>query len=115
MHKNAEIGLGTVYDMRSAKRWLAGTFLYVRLGKNPQFYKIDGDAPDHNLDFRIERICRRDIALLQETDLVASVEKLSCTEFGDAMTRYYIKFETMQSLLRIKPRSKMSDIVRPIF
>ena len=111
MHKNAEIGLGTVYDMRSAKRWLAGTFLYVRLDKNPGFYKLDGDAPDQDLDNRIERICKRDVGLLQETSLVTPTEKLSCTEFGDAMARYYVKFETMQSLLSLKPRSKMSDIV----
>ncbi len=111
VHKNAEIGLGTVYDMRSAKRWLAGTFLYVRLDQNPCYYKLDGDAPDQDLDNRIERICKRDVGLLQQTSLVTSTEKLSCTDFGDAMARYYVKFETMQGLLSLKPRSKMSDIV----
>lgn len=100
--------------MRSAKRWLAGTFLYVRLGKNPNFYKLDGDAPDHNLDRRIEGICKRDVGLLQETRLVTSAEKLNCTEFGDAMSRYYVKFETMQGLLSLNPGSKMSDIVSVI-
>ncbi len=115
MLKNAEIGLGTVYDMRTAKKWLAGTFLYVRLGKNPDFYKLDGDAPDHDLDHRIEGICRRDVGLLQETGLVTSTEKLNCTEFGDVMSRYYVKFETMQGLLSLSPRSKMSDIVSITF
>ena len=110
-HLNAEIGLGTIYDIRSAKRWLAGTFLYVRLGQNPYFYKLDGDAPSHDLDYRIERICKRDVGLLQETELITSSEKLSCTEFGDAMARYYVKFETMKGLLSLPPRSKMSDIV----
>lgn len=113
--QNAEIGLGTVYDMRSAKRWLAGTFLCVRLGKNPDFYKLDGDAPDHNLDRRIEVICKRDVGLLEETRLVTCAEKLNCTEFGDAMSRYYVKFETMQGLLSLSPRSKMSDIVSITF
>ena len=110
-HLNAEIGLGTIYDMRSAKRWLAGTFLYVRLNRNPSFYKLDGDAPEHDLDYRIERICRRDIGLLQETDLITSSEKLCCTDFGDAMARYYVRFETMKGILSLEPRSKMSDIV----
>ena len=111
MHKNAEIGLGTVYDIHSAKRWLAGTFLYVRLGKNPNFYKLDGDAPDLSLENRIERICQRDVGLLQKIELVTCTDKLSCTEFGDAMARYYVKFETMRGLLSLRPRSKMSDIV----
>ncbi len=111
-HLNAEIGLGTVYDVYTAKRWLAGTFLYVRLGQNPDHYKLDGDAIDQNLDDRIERICRRDIALLEDLNLVAcSNGRLKSTELGDAMTRYYVQFKTMQILLQLGPRSKLSDIV----
>ena len=110
-HLNAEIGLGTVYDLHSAKKWLAGTFLYVRLGRNPEHYKLDGDAVGHNLDDRIERICRRELELLKETKLVTSGDRIKATEFGDAMARYYVRFNTMQVLMRIQPRSKISDIV----
>lgn len=113
-HLNAEIGLGTIYDLYTAKRWLAGTFLYVRLGLNPEHYKLDGDASAQNLDDRIERMCRRDLELLEDTQLVASGDRLKSTEFGDAMARYYVKFETMQVFMRLQPRSKMSDIVSSI-
>lgn len=113
-HLNAEIGLGTVYDLYTAKRWLAGTFLYVRLGLKPEHYKLDGDAVAQSLDNRIERICRRDLGLLKDTQLVNSGERLKATEFGDAMARYYVKFETMQVFMRLQPRSKMSDIVSSI-
>ena len=109
--QNAEIGLGTVSDIRSAKRWLAGTFLYVRLGKNPAHYKLDKDNNDQSLDDRIEAICQRDLDLLQVTDLVSTNEKLRCTAFGDAMARYYIKFGTMRRLLMLQPQSKISEIV----
>lgn len=107
----AEIGLGTIYDIPSAKRWLTGTFLFIRLGQNPNHYKIDGDAVEQSLDDRIERICRRDVGLLLNTNLISSGAKLKSTEFGDAMTRYYVKFLTMQALLRLQPRSKTSEIV----
>ena len=110
-HLNAEIGLGAVYDLYTAKRWLMGTFLYVRLGQNPDHYKLDGDEVNQNLDDRIERICKRDLGLLEETDLVSANDRLRATEFGDAMARYYVKFETMRVFLRLGPRSKMSDIV----
>lgn len=110
-HLNAEIGLGTIHDLYTAKRWLAGTFLYVRLRQNPGHYKLDGDATDQNLDERIERICKRDLGLLEEAGLISSTDRLKGTEFGDAMARYYVKFETMQILLSLAPRSKMSDIV----
>ena len=110
-HLNAEIGLGTIYDLYTAKRWLAGTFLYVRLERNPDHYKLEGDAVAQSLDDRIERICRRDLELLIDTQLVTSGDRLKATECGDAMARYYVKFETMQVFMRLQPRSKMSDIV----
>lgn len=113
-HLNAEIGLGSIYDLHTAKKWLAGTFLYVRVRLNPEHYKLDGDAVAQNLEDRIERICRRDLALLKDTQLVTSGDRLKATEFGDAMARYYIKFETMQVFMRLPPRSKMSDIVSSI-
>lgn len=113
-HLNAEIGLGTIYDLYTAKRWLAGTFLYVRLRLNPEHYKPDGAAVPQNLDNRIECICRRDLQLLEDTNLVTSGDRLKATEFGDAMARYYVKFETMRVFMRLQPRSKMSDIVSSI-
>ncbi|KAL8829578.1 MAG: hypothetical protein Q9170_006107 [Blastenia crenularia] len=111
-HLNAEIGLGTIHNLHTAKRWLAGTFLYVRLGHNPLHYGLDGDDTNMNLDNRIERICRRDIDLLVDAQLVTnSGDKLMCSEFGNAMARYYVKFETMKGLLSLEPRSKMSDVL----
>lgn len=110
-HLNAEIGLGTIYDLYTAKRWLAGTFLYVRLGLNPEHYKLDGDSVAQSVDDRIESICRRDLELLGNTQLVISGDRLKATEFGDAMARYYVKFQTMKVLMGLQPRSKMSDIV----
>lgn len=114
-HLNAEIGLGTIYDMHTAKRWLGGTFLYVRLGQNPEHYKLDSDLMSKILDDRMEHICRRDLDLLEDTQLITSTDgKLKATEFGDAMARYYVKFETMQVFMRLQPRAKISDIVSSI-
>ncbi|MCJ1414208.1 Sec63 [Xylographa parallela] len=110
-HLNAEIGLGTIHDLYTAKRWLAGTFLYVRLGQNPTHYKLDGDVAERSLDERIEQICDRDIRLLQDTQLVTMEQRLNSTEFGSAMARYYVKFETMSVFLSLPPRAKMSEIL----
>lgn len=111
-HLNAEIGLGTVDNVGSAKKWLAGTFLFVRLWKNPNHYKLDHDADGIDEGARLEEICNKHIQLLQETNLVSSTAKLKCTEFGDAMARYYVKFETMKIFLSLPPKAKMSEIVR---
>ena len=113
-HLNAEIGLGTVSSASSAKKWLSGTFLYVRLKDNPEHYKIDGDTPGRNLDERLEHICSKGIAMLEENDLVCSSPKLHCTEFGEAMARYYLQFETMKIFLALSPKSKTSEILSAI-
>ena len=111
-HLNAEIGLGTIYDVQTAKKWLEGTFLYVRLSQNPGHYKLDGVAVDSNLDNRIERICARDVLLLEDSNLIKYTgSKFTATELGDAMARYYVEFETMQFLLGLEQRAKISDIV----
>lgn len=110
-HLNAEIGLGTVYDLHTVKLWLAGTFLYVRLQKNPEHYKFDEDATTGVLDERIEKICKRNLDLLETAGLVTIKGKIKATELGHIMTRYYVRFKTMRTLLSLGPRSKISDIV----
>lgn len=113
-HLNAEIGLGTINDVASAKNWLSGTFLYVRLKENPEHYRIDEEGASRDLDQRLEQICSKAIALLSDHDLVKSTPSLHSTEFGDAMARYSVRFETMQSIVAINRKAKLSEIVNLI-
>ncbi|EAQ89184.1 hypothetical protein CHGG_05803 [Chaetomium globosum CBS 148.51] len=43
-HLNSEICLGTIHNLPSAKTWLGGTFLSVRLRRNPNYYRLTGRA-----------------------------------------------------------------------
>ncbi|KAK5149095.1 hypothetical protein LTR04_000090, partial [Oleoguttula sp. CCFEE 6159] len=111
-HLNAEIGLGTITDLYSAKKWLSGTFLYVRLKGNPNHYRLDGDTGGRDIDERLEHICSKGLSSLVQHRLVTSDnEKLECTEFGDAMARYYLQFETMKIFLGLPPKAKLSEIL----
>lgn len=112
MFQNAEIVLGTVTNLSSAKRWLTGTFLCVRLHQNPEHYRIDGDNGENRVEERLERIASRDIELLQQYDFVQKGEsKLSSTEFGEAMARYCVHFETAKHFFSLPPKAKMSEVV----
>ncbi|KAK4502972.1 hypothetical protein PRZ48_006399 [Zasmidium cellare] len=113
-HLNSEIGLGTVTNLSTAKKWLKGTFLYVRLKENPEHYHIEDQASGRDLDERLENICRNGIASLEEYDLVQGTTKLQCTEFGDVMARYYLKFDTMKDLLAMPEQAKLSEIVSTV-
>jgi ATP-dependent DNA helicase HFM1/MER3 len=60
----------------------------------------------------IEDICNKNISLLESEGLTSlDGSKYKCTEFGDAMSKYYLKFETMRTLLTIKEKARLSDIV----
>lgn len=105
-------------NLSSAKKWLSGTFLYVRLREHPEHYRIDGDEDDNGgnrLEERLERIASRDIDLLRESQFARCNEgdnRLLSTDFGEAMARYCVHFETAKRFLDLPPKAKMSEIVR---
>lgn len=87
-----------------------GNVPVIRLRRNPTHYKLKEGASPHDEDDMLWQICEKDIKLLQETGLV-SMEQLRSTQFGDAMARYYVRFETMKGLLSLKPKATISQIV----
>ena len=111
-HLNSEISLRSVKNLHEAKRWICGTFLSVRMRQNPSYYKIEGVNSGGDTDQRLESVCERDIKLLQEHKLVTNEEKFSCTEYGEAMSRYMVQFDTMKLLLSIPSQAKTEKIVR---
>lgn len=101
----------TIKDHHSAREWLAGTFLHVRMRKSPEKYGFKEKLQQNGIEKVLDEICAKDIALLQEWDLVTEGLKLKSTEFGDAMARYYIRFDTMKRFISLKRASKLSEIV----
>ncbi|KAL8372169.1 hypothetical protein RB595_001797 [Gaeumannomyces hyphopodioides] len=101
-HLNSEVSLGTIKDSESAKVWMNGTFLSIRLQRNPTYYQLDAtpSQTSHTVD-RLEQICDKDIRQLQEEGMVTSDAKFSCTPYGIAMSKYMVRFETMKKILRI--------------
>ncbi|CAN9083858.1 unnamed protein product [Alternaria alternata] len=110
-HMNAEIGLGTISDLLSARKWLRGTFLYVRLQQNPNFYKLDGSRSGQSIEEQVDDICFRDITLLRETNLISGEEYFRSTEFGQAMARYYVNFDSMKTFMGLGSKSTPSEIL----
>ncbi len=110
-HVNAEIGLGTIRDLGSARKWLTGTFLYVRLQQNPGHYKLDSATSGQTIEEQVDDICFRDINLLRENNLISGQDYFRSTEFGQAMAQYYVHFETMKMFMGIPSRSSPSEMV----
>ncbi|KAI0548682.1 hypothetical protein F4679DRAFT_596638 [Xylaria curta] len=96
-HLNSEIGLGTIQDIQTAKKWIRGTFLSVRVRKSPSLYNLDNVSNAASAEERMEEWCERDVKLLQD--------------HGLAMSRYMIQFETMKLLLSIPSAATIEEML----
>ncbi|KAK4174792.1 putative ATP-dependent DNA helicase [Triangularia setosa] len=111
-HLNSEIGLGTIHDLISAKKWLGGTFLSVRLRRNPNYYHLTGNSCNPSqIDAKLEKICERDIKQLQEAKCVTDSETFKSTYYGRAMSKYMVEFPTMKMLLQIPKAVRMEVLI----
>ncbi|KAK6956701.1 hypothetical protein Daesc_001980 [Daldinia eschscholtzii] len=108
-HLNSEISLGTIQDVQTAKKWIGGTFLSVRVRQSPSLYQLEDVRNAEDADKRMEEWCERDLKLLQQTGLVTSHAPFRCTEYGHAMSRYMVNFETMKELLSIPRGASLEE------
>lgn len=98
-HVNAEIALRTIYSSSSALNWVKTTFLWVRLGKNPQHY---GVPSEHTGSFDpsryVELLMTKVIEALVKEECVSKAPdggSLESTLIGRSMSRLYISFGTV--------------------
>ena len=109
--QNAEIAVGTIKDLETATTWLKGTFLYARLRRNPAHYRLLESQNGLSPDDMVTKICSKYIALLQDYILVTKHHLFKATDLGDAMSRYYVYFETMKLLVCLPKASRTSEMV----
>ncbi|KAH7028113.1 P-loop containing nucleoside triphosphate hydrolase protein, partial [Microdochium trichocladiopsis] len=110
-HLNSEVGLGTIKDIQTARKWVSGTFLSVRMRQAPGHYNADGVHTTSDADTRMQEWCERDIGLLQEHGLISTSTPFSCTEYGNAMARYMVQFETMKLLLAVPSGASLEEML----
>jgi len=85
--------------------------MFVRMKLNPSHYQLEGDTAGADLNERLGFICSRALELLDSHDLIVTKPRLRLSEFGDAMARYCINFESMKVIMALPPKAKISEIV----
>ncbi|KAI0133699.1 hypothetical protein BJ170DRAFT_729047 [Xylariales sp. AK1849] len=116
-HLNSEVGLGTIQDLVTAKTWIAGTFLSVRMRQAPEHYQPETSSGDtssqtcQSPEDKLQAWCERGIELLQQYSLITTTDPFKCTEYGTAMSRYMIQFETMKLLLFIPSAPSLEELL----
>lgn len=115
-HLNSELSLGTFRTLLEATSWLKGTFLSVRLRRNPSHYSdlTEGAAsisnPGTSSDARLEGICKVAIKHLQGFCLIKGDPTFQPTDYGRAMSKYMIRFDTMKMILQL-PRAADTQVL----
>ncbi|CDO73576.1 hypothetical protein BN946_scf185014.g46 [Trametes cinnabarina] len=115
-HLNSEIALGTIKDMVSAKEWLHNSFLFRRIQKNPLHYDIRKEG-NKSWEQRMDDLVADSVKTLKDTDLVTHEgedDRLSSTEYGDIMSKFYIRQATMVTILKLPDTASVREILEAI-
>ncbi|KAF8559747.1 P-loop containing nucleoside triphosphate hydrolase protein [Imleria badia] len=112
-HLNSEIGLGTISTLENANDWLRHSFLFRRIQKNPHHYDM-GKNENQTWKEKVDEIVMQSIHSLRDTQLIEYTErdgKLSSTEYGDVMSKFYIRQTTMRAILNLPLSTTMREIM----
>ncbi|KAG9310669.1 DEAD-domain-containing protein [Chiua virens] len=101
-HLNSEIGLGTISTVENAKDWLRHSFFYHRIQKNPRHYDI-GKCENQTWEDKVDEIIIQSIRSLCDAQLIVHTKdgRLSSTEYGDIMSKFYIRQTTVRAVNQI--------------
>ncbi|EJD02191.1 P-loop containing nucleoside triphosphate hydrolase protein [Fomitiporia mediterranea MF3/22] len=114
-HVNSEIGIGAINNVQSAKDWLRGSFLRQRVQKNPGHYHI-GKTASQTWEEKLDDMVVQAVKKLETNELISTGggginAELRVTEYGDIMSKYYIRQVTMQNILKLSDRPSVREIV----
>ncbi|KAH6918431.1 Sec63 Brl domain-containing protein [Coprinopsis sp. MPI-PUGE-AT-0042] len=118
-HINSEIGLGTISSVDSAKSWLRESFLFQRLQKNPGKYAMNELDVQVTWEDRMDSVVLKSVEELKANQLVkvksgSSKQSLMSTEFGEIMSKFYIRQTTMVDILNIPSDASLRELLETI-
>ncbi len=99
-HLNAEVSSGSVTNIEEASNWLAYTYLYVRMRKNPLVYGIGLEEAEFDPQAHAKRreLIQRAAATLDEHRMIRydlRSGNLASTDLGHIASLFYINHESV--------------------
>lgn len=115
---NAEIVMGSVSNVRDGVNWLAYTYLYVRMMRNPDIYGLTKEDTENDplLVQRRTDLIHTAAVLLDRAGLIKYDKRVGTFQslpIGKVASHYYIKYESMGVYNKnLKPTMGMIDVFR---
>lgn len=112
-HICAEISAETIKSKQQVMDYLAWTFLYRRLHRNPSYYELE-DASQSTIDNYLSSVVSKSLEDLQTSRCIEIVKnKLHPTNLGKIASYYYLSHKTIRNFCtKIKPTSNTHAILR---
>lgn len=112
-HICAEISAETIKSKQQVMDYLAWTFLYRRLHRNPSYYELE-DASQSTIDNYLSSVVSKSLEDLQTSRCIEIIKKkLHPTNLGKISSYYYLSHKTIRNFCtKIKPTSDTHAILR---
>ncbi|KAL3241595.1 DNA helicase RNJ42_02709 [Nakaseomyces bracarensis] len=113
-----QISLGSICSIEDASKWLSSTFLYQKLKNqqhqyrlnNPEYSKFDPLQTTNIVD-----LVKLITSQLKDYDLISINEnRISCSKYGEIMSRHCITFPTMRDIMKLEQCSSINAILMKI-
>ncbi|TDL24911.1 P-loop containing nucleoside triphosphate hydrolase protein [Rickenella mellea] len=115
-HINSEIVLGTISNIATARTWIRNSFLCQRMQRNPDHYSLG--SSDKSWETKLDDMVEDCVTKLTATKLISYGREedgtTSSTEYGDIMSKYYIRQSTMALILQMPKQVGMREILETI-
>ncbi|CAH1708540.1 unnamed protein product [Aphis gossypii] len=114
-HMNAEIFLGTIYNVKDAMDWIRSTFLYVRACKSPQNYGMIKTLNVQEVENRLQNLCIAEIKELARTGLINFIDgnnEIISKPECEIMAKYSISYATMNNFMQLKGTENLNDMIQ---
>ena len=112
-HICAEVSAETIKSKQEVMHYLAWTFLYRRLHRNPSYYGLE-DGSQTTMDKYLSNLVSKSLEELETSQCIKVVKnKLFSTPLGKISSYYYLSHKTVRNFCaKIKPSSNNHALMR---
>jgi len=112
-HIGAEVSAETIKSKQQVMDYLAWTFLYRRLHRNPSYYGLE-EGTQSAIDAYLSNIVTKSLAELEQSGCIKIVKnKLLPTPLGKISSYYYLSHKTIRNFRsKIRPTSDLHALLR---
>ena len=112
-HISAEISAETIKSKQQVMDYLAWTFLYRRLHRNPSYYGMEGGSQS-TIDTYLSTLVSKSLDALRESRCIdITKNKIHPTNLGKISSYYYLSHKTIRNFCtKIQPTSDTPALLR---